>query len=540
MYIQPNSNENDEFGSNPPDGYRIRVASNNATFTIEDSDVGNLFETESFDLEFTEEFEFINNARFSINGLNSEEFGEPADFPTVLIELSAPFDDNRLSQAMRPHAVLVFDPRRGMLVDWATAAPESLQHNFSPIEEDRHAIYFELPLLPSDPETEAEPGTGFLRAVNNWNQSAAMEFVIVGFTPDLEDFSVLILERFINLELPINNFAFGGWRALSQLSNDTFSRNLAEKIDRKIVPQEQLLSVDQNGKLENAKKSDLAAMAGDVVLFCHGFISSIDKCFVGLLKDADFRKELNDKYRGNLLAWDHWTLSKSTLQNAQDLLIQFDGLKDVTIDIVCHSRGALVMRNLMENPAIAIQLQRKGIKIRTSVFVAGACIGTQLAEMRNINRLLKRMNMTLWLLGIASIGTAAVILLIKALAMGAKTFPGVISLDPKSLDIQRLNSYGNTEAKVYAYIRANYDHPNRLIRWLEQIYWDSAIFQNEGNDLIVPFTGAGIEPTYLSGKVTKIENWNYGTNYSAQGQVQHINFFEQNRVKSEIKANLGI
>ena len=88
---------------------------------------------------------------------------------------------------------------------------------------------------------------------------------------------------------------------------------------------------------------------------------------------------MRETYSDQVLAWDHWTLSKSTNQNAHDLVAKLEGLSDVELDVICHSRGAGVMRNFFEEPVLRKVLNSRGVRVNVCVYVAGACLGSQLA-----------------------------------------------------------------------------------------------------------------------------------------------------------------
>lgn len=84
-----------------------------------------------------------------------------------------------------------------------------------------------------------------------------------------------------------------------------------------------------------------------------------------------------------VLGFDHRTMSRDPAHNAGDLLDALATLsrrQPIEIDAVCHSRGGLVLRSLIEQ-----LLPRSGlaIKVRRAVFVAATNRGTELARPDN-------------------------------------------------------------------------------------------------------------------------------------------------------------
>ena len=89
--------------------------------------------------------------------------------------------------------------------------------------------------------------------------------------------------------------------------------------------------------------------AGRALLFVHGTFSSCD-AFHDL--PPAVMEELSARYGGRLFAFDHPTLSDDPAANAEYLLAQLPAGTSLTVDIVCHSRGGLVAREIApETPA---------------------------------------------------------------------------------------------------------------------------------------------------------------------------------------------
>ena len=131
-----------------------------------------------------------------------------------------------------------------------------------------------------------------------------------------------------------------------------------------------------------------------VLLFVHGIFSSIHGAFGDLGDPAatdTTMKKLIDAYSGHVFGYDHWTISKTPLQNALDLLDAIPDQANWDIDVICHSRGGLVVRSLLSviaegveptNDGLRLVAQRRAGKIKSidkTFFVAAANQGSPLA-----------------------------------------------------------------------------------------------------------------------------------------------------------------
>ncbi len=114
---------------------------------------------------------------------------------------------------------------------------------------------------------------------------------------------------------------------------------------------------------------------GKILLFVHGTFSNSEAIFSQLDRvetDTGFLEWANTKYE-HILTFDHPTMSVSPVLNALDLTRL---LADVTspVDVICHSRGGLVVRWWLE----AFGGAKTGA--RRAVFLASPLGGTSLAS----------------------------------------------------------------------------------------------------------------------------------------------------------------
>ncbi len=119
-----------------------------------------------------------------------------------------------------------------------------------------------------------------------------------------------------------------------------------------------------------------------VLLFVHGTFDSTVGAFGGLgvsqAGRAFLRRAVHDY--DAVVGFDHRTLSVDPLANAADLLRRlaaFHSTKPVTVDIVCHSRGGLTTRSLVDE--VLPEGSWRG-RVDRVVFVAATNAGTHFAD----------------------------------------------------------------------------------------------------------------------------------------------------------------
>jgi len=213
-----------------------------------------------------------------------------------------------------------------------------------------------------------------------------------------------------------------------------------------------------------------------ILLLLHGTISSTAGAFgalasgSGAADDGAFITSALAKYDA-VLGFDHRTLSQSPRRNARRLvrllrmLPMVDGTVDV--DVMTHSRGALVYRSVAESPAMARRIAGR-YNINGVVFVAGTNSGTQFAESENWHRMLNTYTNLIarsrpgYLPSVAQIKAAmqGVLLLVELLATVATdvdwVLPGINAQAPTSRFQRWLNRPGSTLGTYHA-ITSDYE-----------------------------------------------------------------------------------
>jgi hypothetical protein len=527
-------------------GYRISFASGSSFFDV------NRVERpqEGIWPELNEAgYRLIGNQLFTIDTASKNPGVLSGTSPRLHIELALPLQNLELWYE-KGYVVLILDNDRASLVDWAVANHTPDVSSFFEPAPDIAAIYFDIPLVPvSRQSAQAEhPGilpddrAGFLDRIGQWEKGQQLlTFGVFSFEDkDIDpDF-----HRFYH-GLPALSF-----HPLVRKKTSWLAGFIARKADRYLKHNtggdEQLQVIRPDGRTREATTRDLRQMQGRVLLLCHGIFSSTEGAFSatkkepGILDDQEFLECLRKNYGQNILAWDHYTLSKTTAENAADLLNKLNELNHVDLDIVCHSRGAGVIRNLVENDVNQQQLMRQNVCIQEIIFVAGACLGSQLADSQNTNRLFRWLNMIYWFFGGAPAGfISGILTVLKLLATVAQKMPGVEAMNPTSKEIATLNRNNTTRAHAYNYIRANFDYSKLPAKIAQEFLWDTIVF-GRANDLVVPYDGASASKNYLPNFPGKNDAWSFGTATQSQSVVRHTNFFVQAATKKELRTLLKL
>lgn len=110
-------------------------------------------------------------------------------------------------------------------------------------------------------------------------------------------------------------------------------------------------------------------LGGPALLVIHGFTGSIHGSFTF---ESDVVHAFYQAYAGRTLAFDHPTLATSPLENAKWLGERLS--KGMTLDVLAHSRGGLVAREL------AHLARSRGVTVRSITFVATPNDGTPLGD----------------------------------------------------------------------------------------------------------------------------------------------------------------
>ncbi|WP_295989896.1 hypothetical protein [Rugamonas sp.] len=334
-------------------------------------------------------------------------------------------------------------------------------------------------------------------------------------------------------------------KAALHLAQGGVTQAVVREIERRSKP-EGFINLSR-GYRQPATAAELAQARGQkVLLFIHGIFSSTAGAFddLGAADDgAATLRPLLERYRNLVFGYDHWTISKTPQQNAVDLLNAIPADAGWDIDIVCHSRGGLVVRSLLAvvadgaAPATAelqqIAALRRGriAQIGRAFFIAAANQGSPLADPDQIRDFLNAAA----LLASRSdcFGLDLVIGLAQYVVSSGFGLPAIEALDGSSQLIADLNARGTLlDAAATYYARADFDYAQSAL--LETgVFLDKYLIKVD-NDLVVPYDGVSL-PEF---DVDAAHRLNFGTPAAKQGRVWHTEFFCQPETRQFLRDGL--
>jgi len=284
-------------------------------------------------------------------------------------------------------------------------------------------------------------------------------------------------------------------------------------------------------------EAELQQLSGErVLLLTHGIFSSLAGAFAGIADPGGpVLQHLRQIYGRNIIGWDHWTVAKTPLENASDMLAKLP--PDVRPDIVCHSRGALVTRAMLEHSDLEDRRRSRFSAVGKAIFVAGACQGSQLASIANINRLLNIYSAigSIPVLGSAGVVLKVIVGVLRVLAHGAAQLPSLDALSSdlaKNTFLQALNNDLMTPTGEIVVVHANYDPSQGPLAGFLDLNVD--VIFGAANDMVVPYTGAEVFDKWQQVGT----NFRYGTASATQAVVMHTNFFFQPGVQQLLQAEI--
>jgi hypothetical protein len=233
--------------------------------------------------------------------------------------------------------------------------------------------------------------------------------------------------------------------------------------------------------------------AGRALLMIHGTFSRASTAFAGLPRDVVAR--LHQVYGGRVFAFDHFTLSESPAQNVQWLLDRIPDRTRLDLDIICHSRGGLVSREISEKQA-QLSLGGRQLQVGRIVFVAAANAGTPLTDNKYLGDFIDSYTNLLQFFPTngATEVLEGLVTVAKLLAVGVlHGLTGLQAMNPGGPFLEDFNqgvNQGHTSPQpAYFALASNYDPKDPGLKaWAVNRLVDR-IFQKAGNDLVVPTLG---------------------------------------------------
>jgi hypothetical protein len=268
---------------------------------------------------------------------------------------------------------------------------------------------------------------------------------------------------------------------------------------------------------------------GPVLVLVHGIFDRVfGAAFSPLLVWGDLLGRLQAKYDNRVFGFDHESLSVDPVQNARDLAARLPS--NTEIDILCHSRGGLVTRALLQLPEF--EADRKRFRLRNVIFMGAANLGSPLAEPGNTDELLEMFS-HLFQARTPAEGHAAHLRLtieaVRVLGRRAANLPGLAGLRPGSELIRSMEKATVGPGVKYSFICANFDNAADIrLRVPERI--SGSVFGSKLNDLVVPLEGMaalGAAPLQ-DAPVTTLDA------SGSQGDFYHVNYLDSPRVRQRI------
>ena len=284
----------------------------------------------------------------------------------------------------------------------------------------------------------------------------------------------------------------------------------------------------RSGKLKPGAPSG-PGPAGRTLLFLHGTFSDAASAFKGLA-DLQFFAQVKPLYGDEIYAFNHFSISKTPEENARQLLAGLPN-RELSFDVITHSRGGLVLRNLVERRS-ALGAAASRFKLRHAVLVASPNDGTPLATPKrweatvgwfaNLMELFPDNPLTF---GAGFVANAIVWIAQRA----AGGLPGIASMDTAGEMIVDLQGPPLPPASAYSALASNFTPSGNILERMADVGVDA--FFGSANDLVVPSAGGWlIDRTDGPPSIPpeRIGCFGSGGNFPASAPpVNHLNFFKQ-------------
>jgi hypothetical protein len=270
-----------------------------------------------------------------------------------------------------------------------------------------------------------------------------------------------------------------------------------------------------------------AGPAGRVLLFLHGTFSHAASAYKNLT-DTNFFAQIKPLYGDQIFAFNHFTVSKSPEDNARQLLA---GLPDqsLTFDVVTHSRGGLVLRNLVERASVLGPATSR-FNVHHAVLVASPNDGTPLASperwentvgwFANLLEVFPENPLTF----AAGFVAEGIVWIAKRAAGG---LPGIAAMDSAGEMIADLQGPPGPAVSAYSALVSNYAPDESLVSRMLDVGIDA--FFGSANDLVVPSEGGwriDRVPASPAMPSNRIGCFGLGGNFPNDlPPVHHLNFF---------------
>jgi hypothetical protein len=271
------------------------------------------------------------------------------------------------------------------------------------------------------------------------------------------------------------------------------------------------------------------------LLFIHGTFSHAASGFSALATTRGsggktFFESLQPIYGDRIFAFDHFTVGRTPVENARDLLAELPK-GPCLFDVVTHSRGGLVLRTLVEN-ASALGPNASRFQLGRAALVASPNEGTPLASP---NRFQDSLN---WLSNLIDLFpenpfTTAAGFITEGLAWLAHAvqvdIPGLAAMNSQGPVIHQLQASPGPPPRAYSALVANFLPKGGLLQRVLDIGVD-LVFQ-QANDLVVPTEGGWVVDPGAAPAIPGDQIGCFGPKGNLpdppDGPVNHITFFSR-------------
>ncbi len=274
--------------------------------------------------------------------------------------------------------------------------------------------------------------------------------------------------------------------------------------------------------------TDWSALAGKrSLLVVHGILSNTEGMLSKLPPAA--MEALAACYDNRVIAFDHWTVTRSPEENARHFLETIHAtLPDASLqfDVLCHSRGGIVARTLIERGRALLPSTR--CSFDKAFFVGAPNQGAPLADPEHVTDMLDVFTnlLTNFPDGPVTYSLEILLAIVKLLAYtGIAELPGVAAMGTDSYVTRVLNTSTVRSPAAYAAAAADYvPDPNADNGFFNGRFADMVmdrVFGHRPNDLVVPFEGvfeANGHPSFPIRRPLRFE---------AADHVWHTDFFSR-------------
>lgn len=342
---------------------------------------------------------------------------------------------------------------------------------------------------------------------------------------------------------------------------DRLDRTLNKFLDDSPKKSRPFHELKQNDGLIHRAPLDKIRNNGRILLLVHGTFSHSDS-FVNQWQDAEGKKfiaKLFPRYQ-QVITYDHRTVGLDPLLNAHELHKTLRQATEAQIDIICHSRGGLVTRAWLEG------LDGGDPQKRRAVFVGSTLAGTSLASPHRLRSCISCLSSyagalakgsKLASLAVPFFATAATLFQIvssvtglagktPALDLAIALIPGVAAqsrVDSNHL-LRSLRQAALDPRGRYFFVTSDFQPAGPTWKFWEYFRLSQLAFGGAkalvdpifagANDLVVDTTSMTDlgEGTTLKVPVSQI------CDFGANGEVHHINYFEQTKTQQFILKSL--